>query len=85
KFLSGGEKRLINLLRVVLSNQEVLILDEPSNDLDIDVFDKAKEIIYQVAKNKIVLLITHDDRFTKFDKKLEITKNKIYDTTENNL
>lgn len=85
KFLSGGEKRLINLLRVVLSNQEVLILDEPSNDLDIDVFDKAKEIIYQVAKNKIVLLITHDDCFTKFDKKLEITKNKIYDTIENNL
>lgn len=41
-----------------------------------------QEIIYQVAKNKVILLITHDDRFTKFDKKLEITKNKIYDTTE---
>lgn len=82
KFLSGGEKRLVNILRVVLSNQEVLILDEPSNDLDIDVFAKAKNIIYQAAKSKIVLLITHDDRFTKFDEKLEITKNKIYDTTE---
>ncbi|MBC1818726.1 ATP-binding cassette domain-containing protein [Listeria welshimeri] len=82
KFLSGGEKRLINLLRVVLSNQEVLILDEPSNDLDMDVFDKAKEIIYQAAKNKIVLLITHDDRFIKYDKKLEVTKSKIYDTNE---
>ncbi|WP_260443044.1 ATP-binding cassette domain-containing protein [Listeria immobilis] len=82
KFLSGGEKRLVNILKVVLSNQEVLILDEPSNDLDIDVFAKAKNIIYQAAKSKIVLLITHDDRFTKFDKKLEITKNKIYDTTE---
>ncbi|EQC0612292.1 ATP-binding cassette domain-containing protein, partial [Listeria monocytogenes] len=42
KFLSGGEKRLVNLLRAILSNQEVLILDEPSNDLDIDVFEKAK-------------------------------------------
>ncbi|PZF88615.1 hypothetical protein C1903_09085 [Listeria ivanovii] len=82
KFLSGGEKRLVNILRAVLSNQEVLILDEPSNDLDMDVFAKAKNIIYQVAKSKIVLLITHDDRFAKYDKKLEITKNKIYDTTE---
>lgn len=82
KFLSGGEKRLVNLLRTVLSNQEVLILDEPSNDLDIDVFDKAKQIIYQVARTKIVLLITHDDRFTKYDNKLEVTKNKIYDTGE---
>ncbi|EAE9802053.1 ATP-binding cassette domain-containing protein, partial [Listeria monocytogenes] len=62
KFLSGGEKRLVNLLRAILSNQEVLILDEPSNDLDIDVFEKAKQIIYQAAKSKIILLITHDDR-----------------------
>ncbi|PZG33470.1 hypothetical protein C2D64_09025 [Listeria ivanovii] len=82
KFLSGGEKRLVNLLRTVLSNQEVLLLDEPSNDLDIDVFDKAKQIIYHAAKTKIVLLITHDDRFTKYDNKLEVTKNKIYDTGE---
>ncbi|MBC2254350.1 ABC-F family ATP-binding cassette domain-containing protein [Listeria ivanovii] len=82
KFLSGGEKRLVNLLRTVLSNQEVLLLDEPSNDLDIDVFDKAKQLIYHAAKTKIVLLITHDDRFTKYDNKLEVTKNKIYDTGE---
>ncbi|HHH5989464.1 TPA: ABC transporter ATP-binding protein [Listeria monocytogenes] len=79
KFLSGGEKRLVNLLRAVLSNQEVLILDEPSNDLDIDVFEKAKQIIYQAAKSKIILLITHDDRFTEYDKKIEIKKNQSYE------
>ncbi|HAO6865378.1 TPA: ATP-binding cassette domain-containing protein, partial [Listeria monocytogenes] len=71
KYLSGGEKRLVNLLRAILSNQEVLILDEPSNDLDIDVFEKAKQIIYQATKSKIILLITHDDRFTEYDKKIE--------------
>ncbi|ECL0475120.1 ATP-binding cassette domain-containing protein [Listeria monocytogenes] len=79
KFLSGGEKRLVNLLRAILSNQEVLILDEPSNDLDIDVFEKAKQIIYQAAKSKIILLITHDDRFTEYDKKIEIMKNQSYE------
>ncbi|HAC2309208.1 TPA_asm: ATP-binding cassette domain-containing protein [Listeria monocytogenes] len=79
KFLSGGEKRLVNLLRAILSNQEVLILDEPSNDLDIDVFKKAKQIIYQAAKSKIILLITHDDRFTEYDKKIEIKKNQSYE------
>ncbi|EAC3326417.1 ATP-binding cassette domain-containing protein, partial [Listeria monocytogenes] len=79
KFLSGGEKRLVNLLRAILSNQEVLILDEPSNDLDIDVFEKAKQIIYQAAKSKIILLITHDDRFTEYDKKIEIKKNQSYE------
>ncbi|EOF4727573.1 ABC transporter ATP-binding protein [Listeria monocytogenes] len=79
KFLSGGEKRLVNLLRAILSNQEVLILDEPSNDLDIDVFEKAKQIIYQAAKSKIILLITHDNRFTEYDKKIEIKKNQSYE------
>ncbi|HDT8845341.1 TPA: ATP-binding cassette domain-containing protein [Listeria monocytogenes] len=79
KFLSGGEKRLVNLLRAILSNQEVLILDEPSNDLDIDVFEKAKQIIYQAAKSKIILLITHDDRFTEYDKKIEIMKYQSYE------
>lgn len=79
KFLSGGEKILVNLLRAILSNQEVLILDEPSNDLDIDVFEKAKQIIYQAAKSKIILLITHDDRFTEYDKKIEIKKNQSYE------
>ncbi|EJA7927907.1 ATP-binding cassette domain-containing protein [Listeria monocytogenes] len=79
KFHSGGEKRLVNLLRAILSNQEVLILDEPSNDLDIDVFEKAKQIIYQAAKSKIILLITHDDRFTEYDKKIEIKKNQSYE------
>lgn len=79
KFLSGGEKRLVNLLRAILSNQEALILDEPSNDLDIDVFEKAKQIIYQAAESKIILLITHDDRFTEYDKKIEIKKNQSYE------
>ncbi|WP_173399973.1 ABC transporter ATP-binding protein [Listeria grandensis] len=70
KYLSGGEKRLVNLLRVILSEQEVLILDEPSNDLDIDIFEKLKQIIHQVAQRKKILLITHDDRFTEYQKKV---------------
>ena len=33
--LSGGEKRRLYLLRVLMSEPNVLILDEPTNDLDI--------------------------------------------------
>ncbi|AQY49691.1 ABC transporter ATPase [Listeria weihenstephanensis] len=81
KYLSGGEKRLVNLLRVILSEQEVLILDEPSNDLDIVVFEKVKQIIYQVSQRKKILLITHDDRFTEYQKRLTIENGEIYDET----
>lgn len=82
KYLSGGEKRLVNLLRVVLSEQEVLILDEPSNDLDIVVFEKIKQMIYQVARRKKVLLITHDDRFTEYEKRFTIKNGKVYNEAE---
>lgn len=34
--LSGGEKRRLYLLRVLMSAPNVLILDEPSNDLDVE-------------------------------------------------
>ena len=36
KKLSGGEKRRLNLLRVLMDSPNVLILDEPTNDLDIE-------------------------------------------------
>ncbi|EAF7926768.1 hypothetical protein AXD45_10570, partial [Listeria monocytogenes] len=39
----------------------------------------AKQIIYQAAKSKIILLITHDDRCTEYDKKIEIKKNQSYE------
>ena len=34
--LSGGERRRLNLLMVLIRNPNVLILDEPTNDLDIE-------------------------------------------------
>ncbi len=34
--LSGGEKRRLYLLKVLMDSPNVLILDEPTNDLDID-------------------------------------------------
>lgn len=77
KHLSGGEKRVISLLRVLLSEKKIIILDEPSNDIDYLVFEKIYELIQFFSKQKTILLISHDDRFDQYIKKYEIQDKKL--------
>lgn len=78
KFLSGGEKRLVVLLRTILSEKKIIILDEPSNDLDINMFEKAKSMIEYISQFKIVFLISHDDRFNNNTLKFKMSNNKLH-------
>lgn len=59
--LSGGEKRRLHLLQVLMSNPNFLILDEPTNDLDIITLNILEE--YLVNFNGCVLVVTHDRYF----------------------
>ena len=58
--LSGGEKRRLNLLRVLMSNPNFLILDEPTNDLDIITINVLEEFLQDF---KGCLLVISHDRF----------------------
>ncbi len=77
KYLSGGEKRLISLLQVLFSNRKIIILDEPSNDIDYIMFEKMKILINQFSQQKVILLISHDDRFDKYLKKYKIQNREL--------
>jgi ABC-type multidrug transport system fused ATPase/permease subunit len=57
--LSGGQKQRICMARALMKDCRVLLLDEPTNDLDIENEKLLLDIIYQLAKNKLVILITH--------------------------
>ena len=59
--LSGGEKRRLKLLRVLMSNPNFLILDEPSNDLDIFAMSVLEEYLRQFQGCLIV--VSHDRYF----------------------
>ncbi len=75
--LSGGQKRRLQLMLVLLDKPNVLILDEPDNDLDIDMLAVLESLLDTWPGT--LLLITHDrhliervtdDQFALFDGKV---------------
>lgn len=59
--LSGGEKRRLYLLTVLMKNPNLLILDEPTNDLDIQTLSVLED--YLASFEGCVLIVTHDRFF----------------------
>lgn len=56
--LSGGEKKRLHLMRVLIKNPNFLILDEPTNDLDIDTLNVLEEFLQNYSG--ILILVSHD-------------------------
>lgn len=59
--LSGGERRRLHLLRVLMEAPNVLILDEPTNDLDIETLKILEDFIDEFVG--IVIVVSHDRYF----------------------
>ena len=64
--LSGGMKRRVAILRGLLANSNILILDEPFKGLDADNKITVMECVKKKTSDKTVLLITHDLSEAKF-------------------
>ncbi len=60
--LSGGERRRLYLLTVLMSNPNFLILDEPTNDLDIMTLNVLEE--YLKSFQGCLIIVSHDRFFT---------------------
>jgi ABC-type multidrug transport system fused ATPase/permease subunit len=60
---SGGQKRLIALARCLLRKPEVLLLDEPTENLDADQRNRLIQVIREYAKDRTCLVISHDLNF----------------------
>ena len=59
--LSGGERNRVLLARLLALPANVLVLDEPTNDLDIDTLELLEELLQSYAGT--VFLVSHDRRF----------------------
>ncbi|WP_458783939.1 ABC transporter ATP-binding protein/permease [Vallitalea sediminicola] len=57
--LSGGQKQRLALARIILSDPEIIIFDEATSNIDVESEEKIWESIYELAKDKTVILISH--------------------------
>ena len=59
--LSGGQKKLVGLARIIISRPDVLLLDEPDNHLDLD----SKALLHKLIEDfpGSVLIVSHDRYF----------------------
>jgi len=72
--VSGGQRQVINVISGLINPTPILILDEPTNALDIELKKELIGIIKTFKKyKKCIIIISHDkDVFSLFDEKIEI-------------
>lgn len=76
--ISGGEKQRIILARTLLTDFEVLLLDESFSEMDINLERKIIKNILNKFKDKIIIMVSHrKDNLDLFNTLIEFKKNKI--------
>jgi len=78
---SGGQKRLIALARCLLRKPEVLLLDEPTENLDADQRNRLIQVIREYANERTCIVISHDLNFVAAvsDRILVLDKGRVAD------
>lgn len=73
--LSGGEKQIIMILRLLLHNPDIILLDEPTSAMDSNTRDTIFSILVKLMDEKTIIAITHDEQLLKYFNRT-ITLNK---------
>jgi putative ABC transport system ATP-binding protein len=78
--LSGGERQRVAIARALAKNPEILLIDEPTGQLDQETGESIVSLIRDVAKRyqKTVILVTHDPELKKYaDRIIELRSGTI--------
>lgn len=58
--LSGGQKQRVAIARAMVKDTPIIVADEPTGNLDIEAAKEVIEILKEVAKDKLVIVVTHN-------------------------
>lgn len=75
--LSGGQTQMIGVARAIYKNPQILIFDEPTNNLDLNIKNKFIKNLKKISMEKICILVSHDEDLLKnCDKLIKISKKR---------
>lgn len=63
KYLSGGEKQRLSLIKILMANKDILLLDEPTSCLDNDNASIVYEVLKKLSLNKLIIVVCHNNEF----------------------
>lgn len=75
--LSGGEEIQVALNCEIAKNKELILLDEVTSSLDLDNFNTIMNKLIEVAKEKLIILVSHDQRTYNYGTLLELKNGKL--------
>jgi ABC-type multidrug transport system fused ATPase/permease subunit len=76
--LSGGQKQRVAIARALYKESEILIMDEPNNNLDIETENKIIEDLVSSSIKRTIIIISHNKNSLKFcDNIIEIKNKKL--------
>jgi ABC-type bacteriocin/lantibiotic exporter with double-glycine peptidase domain len=59
--LSGGQRQVVWILRVLIQNTEIILMDEPTSAIDKDTKNFIDNLFAIVMKNRTVIIVSHDE------------------------
>lgn len=65
KMLSGGQRQRVAIARAIIKNPNIIIADEPTGNLDSKNSTEIMNILKEISKNKLVILVTHEEELAK--------------------
>lgn len=76
--LSGGQKQRLAIARAIINNPKVLLLDEPTGNLDAQNTDNVMSYLAKIKKDCMIIIITHDQRVKEYsDVTLQLINHKL--------
>jgi len=73
--LSGGELKRIEIASVLARNTDVMIFDEPEAGIDLWSFNDLVDVFKKIRKNKIIIIISHQERIIKLADRVLVLEN----------
>lgn len=77
--LSGGQKQRISMARAIVKNPDIILCDEPTGNLDANTSKQLLDLLKEISKTKLVLIVSHNisDAEQYADRIIELAAGKI--------